>query len=263
MAKKNDKIQNESDLTGTIPTSGEFSIDEEPKSKVASVIVTILIVLIWLAIFVIVIKTDIGGFGSNIVAPVIKDVPVLNKILPEGTVLKDSTKSSYSSMADAVDYINELEAKVAKYKESDKEKNQTISDLQSENDRLKQFEQQQNDFQAQKKQYYDEVVFGDNAIDYNNYIQYYKEIEPEKAEQLYKEAIAKYAYDETYTSRAKMYSSMKPASAAKIFCEMTGDMDTVAGILNSMNTTNSGAIMDEITNIDSVFAAKLTKLLLP
>ena len=242
MAKKNDKIQNESDLTGTIPAGGEFSIDEEPKSKVASVIVTILIVLIWLAIFVIVIKTDIGGFGSNIVAPVIKDVPVLNKILPEGTVLKDSTKSSYSSMADAVDYINELEAKVAKYKESDKEKNQTISDLQSEND---------------------EVVFGDNAIDYNNYIQYYKEIEPEKAEQLYKEAIAKYAYDETYTSRAKMYSSMKPASAAKIFCEMTGDMDTVAGILNSMNTTNSGAIMDEITNIDSVFAAKLTKLLLP
>lgn len=262
MAKKDDNKENEAAQLDSMSMGG-FDIEEEPKSKVASAIVTILIVLIWLAIFVIVIKTDIGGFGSNIVAPVIKDVPVLNKILPEGTVLKDSTKSSYSSMADAVDYINELEAEVAKYKESGKEKDQTISDLQAENDRLKQFEQQQNEFQAQKNQYYDDVVFGDSAIDYENYVKYYQEIEPEKAESLYKDAIAKYAYDETYTSRAKMYSTMEPANAAAIFCEMTGDMDTVVGILNSMNTNNSSAIMDEITKIDAVYAAKLTKLLLP
>ena len=51
--------------------------------------------------------------------------------------------------------------------------------------------------------------------------------------------------------------------SAAIFCEMTGDMDIVVGILNSMSATNSSAIMNEIAKLDSVYAAKLTKLLLP
>lgn len=262
MAKNDDTLESNGSQLNNI-AGNDYQIDEEPKSKLASIIVTLLIILIWLAIFAVVIKTDIGGFGSSVVAPVIEDVPVLNKILPEGTVLKDSSKSSYSSMADAVDYINQLEKQVAKYQESDKDQKQQISDLKAENERLKQFELQQNEFEAKKNQYYEEVVFGENAIDYENYVKYYQEIEPEKAESLYKDAIAKYSYNEAYTSRAKLYTTMEPSNVASIFCEMTGDMDTVVGILNSMNTKNSSAIMDEITKTDAVYAAKLTKLLLP
>ena len=27
-------------------------------------------------------KMDVGGFGSNVLTPILKDVPVINKILP-------------------------------------------------------------------------------------------------------------------------------------------------------------------------------------
>ena len=59
--------------------------EEKKSNKLVIVFVTILIVLIWLAIFVLLIKLDIGGFGSNVLRPVLKDVPVLNMILPEAS----------------------------------------------------------------------------------------------------------------------------------------------------------------------------------
>lgn len=254
--KKNDEVMLE-DMTP------EYMIEEEPKSRIASIIITLLLVFIWLGIFAVVIKADIGGFGSTVMAPILKDVPVLNKILPEGSVKQDDSDYQYKSMADAVEYIKKLESEVATYQQSDEEKTNLIANLQVENERLKAFEDAQTEFEKQKQEYYDEVVFGTDAIDYDNYVKYYQQIDPENAQRLYKEAVEGYAYDETYTERAKIYSSMEPAQAAAIFCEMTGDMDIVVGILNSMSTTNSSAIMNEITNIDSVYAAKLTKLLLP
>ena len=48
-----------------------------------------------------------------------------------------------------------------------------------------------------------------------------------------------------------------------IFCEMTGDLDIVVSLLNSMNADESGAIIAAISDIDSVFAAKVTKKLMP
>ena len=47
---------------------------------------TILIVALWLGVICAVIKLDIGGFGSSVVTPILKDVPVLNKILPGNSV---------------------------------------------------------------------------------------------------------------------------------------------------------------------------------
>ena len=243
--------------------NSEYMMEEEPKNRLVSIIITFLIILICIGIFAVIVKTDIGGFGSTVMAPVLKDVPVLNKILPDTVVTKNDSDYKYKSMADAVDYIKQLESELAQYQESDTTKDGQITDLEAENERLKAFEAAQAQFEKEKQEYYDEVVFGDKAIDYENYVKYYQQISPESAEALYQKAIEKFAYDEEFTERAKMYSSMDPAQAAAIFCEMTGDMDIVVNILNAMSTTNSSAIMNEISNIDSVYAAKLTKLLLP
>ena len=48
----------------------------------AAFMATTLIVIVWLAVIAVIIKLDVGGFGSNVLTPVLKDVPVLNKILP-------------------------------------------------------------------------------------------------------------------------------------------------------------------------------------
>lgn len=262
MARKNKKNKdNEQSILEDY--SPELMVEEEPRNRLVSAIIILLIIFIWLGIFAVVVKTDIGGFGSTVMAPMLKDVPVLNKILPDSVVSDKKNDYNYKSMADAVDYIKQLETELATYQKDDTDKEQTIAQLQAEVERLKAFETAQEQFEKDKQEYYDEVVFGDNAIDYDNYVKYYQQISPESAEELYKKAVEKYAYDEEFTERAKMYSSMDPAEAAATFYEMTGDMDIVANILNAMSTTNSSAIMNEIAALDSVYAAKLTKLLLP
>ena len=51
-------------------------------SKIGTAVIIVLIVIIWLAIFALLIKMDIGGMGTKL-RPLIKDVPVLNLILPD------------------------------------------------------------------------------------------------------------------------------------------------------------------------------------
>ena len=89
----------------------EAELDEEA-GGLPGFFVTLIIVIIWVAILCVLIKLDVGGFGSNILAPVIKDVPVLNKILPEESVVTTNDEESYggyTSLRDAVDYITELD----------------------------------------------------------------------------------------------------------------------------------------------------------
>ena len=50
----------------------------------------------------ILIKTDVGGFGSTVLYPLLKDVPYVNKILPqpEETVEQtEGTEHQYGSLA--------------------------------------------------------------------------------------------------------------------------------------------------------------------
>ena len=57
----------------------------ESAGSVGSALLTLLIVLIWLGVIVALIKLDVGGLGSNVLRPVLKDVPILKEILPEET----------------------------------------------------------------------------------------------------------------------------------------------------------------------------------
>lgn len=262
MAKNNNNIDNDN-LNSIL--SDEYIANSEPKkeNKLLSVMITILIILIWIGIFVALIKLDVGGFGSKVLSPVLKDVPVINKILPKSSTESSNDDIPYKSIAECAAYIKELENELAEYQQTENDKDAKIADLQAEVDRLKQFEDNQTEFEKLKAEFYEEVVFGDNAIDSSNYVQYYQAIDKENADLLYQRAIEKYAYDEQIKERAKYYSSMKPAKAAQIFCEMTGDLDIVAALLTSMDADESGAIIAAISDIDSVFAAKITKKIMP
>ncbi len=260
MAGKNKRTDDSLDILNE-----ELNMDLEPgkENKALSAVIIALIILIWLGIFLVLIKLDVGGFGSKVLSPVLKDVPVINKILPDISDEEVSEDIPYKSLAEAAAYIKELEQELAKYQETENNKDTQISDLQAEVNRLKQFEEQQKAFEEQKAKFYEEVVFGDNAIDVENYIEYYKTIDKENADLLYQRAIAEYVYSEQIQERAKYYSSMKPAKAAQIFVEMTGDLDIVVALLNSMSAEDSGAIISAIGDLDSVLAAKITKLLMP
>lgn len=85
LEKKKRKQKNPDDLDGDEETVG---------GKILVFFVTIIIILIWLAIFAMLIKLDVGGFGSGVLAPVIKDVPYLNKILPDSVTEEVSRKTA-------------------------------------------------------------------------------------------------------------------------------------------------------------------------
>ena len=48
--------------------------NESGGSKLVNAVIVLVIILIWLAVFAFLIKLDVGGIGSNILYPVLKDV---------------------------------------------------------------------------------------------------------------------------------------------------------------------------------------------
>ena len=99
MAKKDDKV-----------------IDGESKgSKLVTALIALAIVAIWLIVFGCLIKFDVGGIGSKILYPVLKDVPVVNKILPTPSEEEQAREGNYeyTTLKAANARIKELENQLA------------------------------------------------------------------------------------------------------------------------------------------------------
>lgn len=219
--------------------------DEGSGSKAVTAIIVLVIVIIWLAIFGVLIKLDVGGFGSGVLYPVLKDVPVINKILPEPAE-KEAESEYYDNLADANAKIRELEAKLASTSSSDSANTEEIEQLKKENARLKKFEAAQSAFAKRVKEFDTEVVFNDKAPDTEEYKKFYEQIMPDNAEEIYEKVVKKYQYSQAVKNQAETFSKMQPAKAAEALSEMTGDLELVAQILDNMGSTKRAAIMDQM-----------------
>ena len=241
--------------------NGLNEIDEKKGNPIITAIIAILIIVLWLGLFALCIKLDVGGFGSSVMRPIFKDVPVIKEILPAEKVKDD--EYPYKSLAEAINYIKELESQIKVLKDEASADAETIADLEAEIQRLKAFEESQLAFEKLKEEFYDEVVFGDNALSYEEYKKYYESINPDYAEVLYKQVLEKYMYDERYADLANVYAEMKPKQAAAALYEMTGDLDKVVAILKNMETDQRAAVLNELSDIDAVFCGKITVMLAP
>ena len=232
------------------------------KSGLSTALIVTFIVVIWIAIFALLIKLDVGGFGSSVLYPVLKDVPVLNKILPEvsNEELSSNSGDTYSTLQDAIDKINELESQIKIYKENSDANAEIISNLTAEVARLKTYENNQMNYEILRKKFDNEVVYTDNAPDINEYRDWYEEMNEENAAEIYRQVIEQMQMDQVIVDLANYYSSMKAASAASIFEEMTGDLEKVAKILTCMKKDVAGEIL---AAMDPTLAAKLTLLIYP
>ena len=249
------KKKNKKDKNAELETDDE---EEGLGSKILVFFVTLIIIVLWLGIIGLLIKWDVGGFGSTVLAPVLKDVPYVNKILPETEQKNDYY--GYESLEEAVARIKELEKEIEVYKENTGDSEGVIDDLQKEVERLKVFEEEQKTFEENKTKFYEEVVFGDKAPDINEYKTYYELIDPTNAEALYKQVLQDEKEDKELEEYVKTYSTMTAASAAKIMEGMTDDLKLVAKILQNMTAEQRGKILAAM-NADT--AASLTKLMEP
>jgi flagellar motility protein MotE (MotC chaperone) len=237
MAKK--KSKEELDIDDSLDLN-----DEEESSggnKLLNAFIVVVVIAIWLVIFGLLIKMNVGGIGSML-RPFLKNVPVINRILPEATdeEIAEETGSKYKNLAEAIDRINELEAELAQYKDAGTADSSTIADLQAEIARLK--------------------VFEDNAPDISNYKSWYESIDADNAAELYKQVIKDLEYSQKIKDWAEAYAKMDAASAAAILEEMTGDTNLVSQILQCMTSKQRAAVLAEM---DPVYAAKITKITHP
>ncbi len=229
--------------------------------KLIVAVATIVIIAIWLGILALLVRLDVGGFGSTVLYPILKDVPYVNKILPE--VRADEAENEdypYTTLEEAIARIQELEGELDSVQQANKDGGSQIEELQSQVRKLQKYRDNEAEFEALRQEFYEEVVFGDKAPDIAEYQKFYAAINPDNAEVLYKEVVEQQEYDSKVDDYVKTYSSIKAKEAAAIFNSMTDNLSLVKRILEKMSASSRGDILAAM-NQDT--AAKLTEMLEP
>ncbi len=256
MAKKKKKSNDDLDLDRR---DGEEA--EEKSGGIVGFLLALLIILIWIVIFALLIKMDVGGIGTML-RPALKNVPVINKILPEASDAEiiEENGNKYKTLAEAIERIKELEKEVEQYKANGSNNDEQIAQLQAEISRLKIYEENQEYFEQLKKEFDEQVVFNENAPDIEEYKKWYEAINPDNAASLYEQVVERIQFSKKIQDWATTYASMDAKAAAAIMEEMTGDAYVVTRILLCMTPKQRAAVMAEM---DPVYAAKLTAIMFP
>lgn len=240
--------------------------DDSGTSGVSVFLVTTLIVVVWIAILCLLVKLDVGGFGSSVLTPVLKNVPVINKILPSTDEVTDITTETgedyggYKSLEEAVKYIKELELELQSAQSAQSTSSEEVASLKAEVERLKTFENNQVEFQRIKTEFYEEVVYAENGPGAEEYKKYYESIDPATAEYLYKQVVQQVEESDDVKEYAQAYSEMKPKEAAAIFESMTDNLGLASRILSVMSAEDRGKILGAM---DPATAARITKIMDP
>lgn len=239
--------------------------DGEDSGGFSVFIVTAIIIIVWLGILGLLIKLDVGGLGSSVLAPILKDVPVINKVLPDSVeteVVSGDAYGGYNNLKDAVDEIERLQMQLQQAQSNLNADKEEISNLKAEITRLSTFEANQIEFQRIKNEFYEEVVYAENGPGADEYVKYYETMDPETAANMYKEVVHEEQVEQEILDYAQAYSEMKPKQAATIFENMTDPegLALSAKILGVMEPDVRGKILGVM---DSEIAAKLTKIMDP
>lgn len=231
----------------------EIAQEESAGSKLLTILIVFVIVVIWLALFCVLIKFDVGHFGSEVLYPVLKDVPVVNKVLP--SVEGEQKPEGYTDIDAANARIKELEKQLADSQNSGTASAEEVKDLKTENERLKKYEEQQRAFEQRVKEFDEQVVYNDKAPELSEYQKYYESIDKDNAAELYKQVVQDVQQSMKITKQSTLYSKMEPAQAASVLETMSGDLDLVAAILDGMSESKSAAIL---ANMSPETAAQIT-----
>lgn len=243
----------------------ESSLGDEESGGALTFLVTLAIVAVWLGIICVVIKLDVGGFGSGVMAPLLKNIPVVNKILPEekqpvpGEEDGPDNPEGYT-LEEALARISQLEAQLEQAQGGSLGKDEEIASLKAENARLQEFEDAQVEFQRIKTEFFEDVIYAENGPGPEAFRKYFEEMDPTTAEYLYKQVVKQLEESEAFQEYASSFVEMKPKSAAATLEKMTDDMDLVARILNALTPQERGEILQNMT---PEVAAKLMKTMNP
>ena len=232
--------------------------NESGGSKLVNAIIVLVIILIWLAVFAFLIKLDVGGIGSNILYPVLKDVPVVNKILPSPSEEMQASEDNYkyTTLKSANARIKELESQLEAQGGTTAANSDYIANLEAEVKNLQKYKDQMDEFDKRVAEFNEKIVFNDNAPDISEYRSYYESIEPENAEKIYRQVMQRERYNEKAKELATYYANMEAESAAQVMSEMDEDLDLICDILQNIIEKKAAAILQAMY---TEYAAQITK----
>lgn len=224
--------------------------------KVLTVLIILLIVLIWLAILSLLIKFDVGKLGSEVLRPVLKDIPVINRILPDVSDEQIAEENAYpfKNLEEAVEYIKKLELEADKLREENDDYASRQLEMQKEIDSLRHFEEEQEAFAARVEAFDREVVYNDKAPSTDEYLKWYEGMYPNNAANIYAELLERELVEESLKKYADYLASMEPGDAAAILSEYPSDIDMICRLLDCMKKVQ---VSDILIEMEPLFAARI------
>jgi len=242
MAKK-DKVQ-------------DLDKEERGGGKILTALIVFLIVLIWLAILALLIKFDVGGLGSEVLRPVLKDIPVINRILPEVSEEQLAYENAYpyKTLDEAVEYIKELETEADKLRKENSDYASRQAEMQKEIDSLRHYEEEQEAFAKLREEFDREVVYNEKAPSTDEYLKWYDAMYPNNAAKIYEELMAKKIRETSIQEQADYLAGLDAGDAADILSEMPSDIDLICQLLGCMKKKQVSAILAEM---EPLFAARI------
>jgi flagellar motility protein MotE (MotC chaperone) len=238
----------------------EAELNGDIHGGLGSFLLILLIILVWLLLMAIMIKFNILGLGDTL-TPALKDIPYIKNLLPgaQTVQMNNSGEDSSQVVADNSDYVASLEQELSRQIALNASYAATIDKLNAEVARLEPFEEEQAEFDKQRQQFYQDIVYNDNAPDASAYASYYAMIAPEEAAEIYEQIASDEISDEEVKVYAATFTAMKPKEAAAIFNNMS-NITLVARILQQMGSDDRAKIMGKL---DTEVAEKVTELLEP
>ena len=232
--------------------------------KVIKVIVTLLVILLILLTGLgAMIKFDVFGVGTDIFAPLMMDVPVVSNLLPDSvlnadTSSEDASNYNFETVEQAVEILKITEEMLKEKSQEADILSEQIAGLETEVARLKIFEENQLQFEADKAAFDQEIADGMTAADY---VSWYETMDPANAAAIYEAKVGEVINQEAMQDFIARYENMKAAQAALILEEMTTTkMDQVAAIITGVSSQQSA---DILAAMDPATAAKITSYIYP
>ena len=230
--------------------------EERGGGKILTIPIIFLIVLIWLAILALLIKFDVGNLGSEVLRPVLKDIPVINRILPDVSEEQEAYENAYpyKNLAEAVEYINKLQEEADKLREENSDYAIRQAEMQKEIDSLLHYEEEQDAFAKLREEFDREVVFNDKAPSTDEYLKWYASMYPNNAGKIYEELLEKQMIEDNIQQYADYLAGIDAGDAAAILSEMPSDIDLICRLLECMKKSQ---VSDILAEMEPLFAARI------
>lgn len=249
--KEENKAEESAAINVESPAKNKSKKKKKGKGKkIAFLLIFILIIAALAAVFIF----NLFDIREKYLRPVLQNVPIVKNILPE---TQEQDEFGAMTKEQLVVEVKKMRSENERLQESNNVLNDRIKTLQSENTSLKELESQYEEFRTEREQFENMVASGDPQA----YANFYEGINPEHAEELYKEAIVSTSADTELKNYVQTFENMKKDAAAKALEELVGtDMDLVVRILQNISTEQRGAILSVM---DTANTAAIIKQMAP